>query len=528
MYKAIIVDDERMIRDGIKNVIEWKLLGVHEVCIASSAKEAFEKMKYNKFNIMITDICMPEMDGLSLVEQMNSINPDLKIIVLTGFDNFEYAQKCCKMKVNDFLLKPVDEEELSKVIEKLVKELDDEQVKVEKQRKIVRVEGTSEQVKLEQLMQNIIYNTNSEVSIDKIIKEYELHNEYKYKVTILPPILDDNLSWKSHFKLLNLSVKKACIEVFDCNNKGITFEDRNKNIIIVMFVNDNSKYDEDLEFLIQYLKEEYNIKQKFVLGSIVNDIKKINISYNDGIITINKKRTTNNIPKDKDYEKEMKSFNENVYYLKKYISENIDNIECVIKGYDKFAELIESYNLSIVLIRKYCFDIATTIYFTYISEFDNGNENKINSLATSLQAVDKENTLKITRDFIIQMYGIDSRENKEIIIKAKRYIKDNLDKSISVCNIAENLYVTPTYFSRLFKNSTGEGCNNYIVRKKMEKAKYLLNTTTLRTGKVAEIVGYKDTNYFSLTFKKQTGLTPKEYRERNGDNYERGKININN
>ena len=124
MYKAIIVDDEEMIRKGIKNVIQWASLGIDEVHIASSAKEAFEKMQNIKFNIMITDICMPEMDGLTLVKEVNEINPELKIIVLTGFDNFEYAQKCCKMNVNDFLLKPVDEEELTSVIKKIVKDLD--------------------------------------------------------------------------------------------------------------------------------------------------------------------------------------------------------------------------------------------------------------------------------------------------------------------------------------------------------------------------------------------------------------------
>lgn len=109
----------------------------------------------------------------------------------------------------------------------------------------------------------------------------------------------------------------------------------------MIFVNDSSKYDEDIEFLIQYLKDEYNIKQKLVLGSVVNDVKKINISYNDAIITINKERTTNNIYKNKYYEKEMKNFNENIYYLKKYISENINNMESVIKVYDKFTKLIE-------------------------------------------------------------------------------------------------------------------------------------------------------------------------------------------
>lgn len=521
MYKAIIVDDEEMIRKGIKNVIPWELLGIDEVQIASSAKEAFEKMKNIKFNIMITDICMPEIDGLALVQEVNNINPELKIIVLTGFDNFEYAQKCCKMKVNDFLLKPVDEEELSKVIEKLVKDLDYEKDKVVKQKKMVRVEGTAEQVKLERLMQNIIYDINSEEAIFNIKEEYKLKNYYKFKVVILTHILDDNLSWKNHYKLLNLSVKKACIEVIDCNNKGITFEDRDRNIIILMFVTDDSKCDEDLRFLVRYLKEEYSINQKIVLGSSVNDISKANISYNDGIMLINKSRSNINSVNDLYSEEEIKRYNESLYYVKKSISENINNLDNLISIYDKFSKHVDSYNLSIYLIRKSCFDIAITVYFSYINEFDNMQDDKINSLAVSLHGTNKENTIKITRDFIIQLYGIDDKENKDIIIKAKKYIKDNLDKSISVYSIAEMLYVNPTYFSRLFKNSTGEGCNNYIVRKKIEKAKYLFKTTSMRTGKVAEIVGYKDPNYFSLTFKKQTGFTPKEFREMNGESYER-------
>ena len=161
-------------------------------------------------------------------------------------------------------------------------------------------------------------------------------------------------------------------------------------------------------------------------------------------------------------------------------------------------ELTDSYNLSIALVRKYCFDIVTTIYFAYISEFESKNDDSINSLAVSLQGLKKEDTIKVIRNFIIQIYGLEEGENREIIIEAKRYIKNNLDKAISVCNIAERLYVNPTYFSRLFKNSTGEGCNNYIVRKKFEKAKELLKTTTMKVGKIADVVGYKDTNYFSL------------------------------
>lgn len=522
MYKVIVVDDEEMIRNGIKNVIPWKQLGVSEVVTASSVSDAINIMKSNSFDIMITDICMPERDGLSLVKEVNDINSALKIIVLTGFDNFEYAQKCCKMKVNDFLLKPIDEDELTEVIRSLIKELDKEREKLRNQKKILRVEGTEEQIKLESIMQNIICDKSSYEDINKILSEYKLDSKYKYRVMILSPILDDNLSWKNHFKLLNLSVKKVCIEVFDCNNDGITFEDKNKNIVIIMFIRNNSNYESKIKFLIQYLKEEYDIKQKYVLGSIVNNIRKINISYNDGYIQINK----NDISSSSEYEKEMREFNYSVYNIKKFISENINNLDLVIKEYDKLIELIDLYNLSIRLVRKFCFDIVTTIYFAYISEFESNNDDSINSLAVSLQGLNKEDSINVVRSFIIQMYGLEEGENREIIIEAKRYIKNNLDKAISVCNIAEKLYVTPTYFSRLFKNSTGEGCNNYIIRKKIEKAKELLKTTTMKVGKIADVVGYKDTNYFSLTFKKQTGLTPKEFREINSEGYEKHKINM--
>lgn len=511
MYKVIIVDDEEMIRNGIKNVIAWQKLSINEVVTSSSAKEAFNIMKERNFDIMITDICMPEMDGLSLVEEMNNLNPSLKIIVLTGFDNFKYAQKCCKMKVNDFLLKPVDEEELSKIIGSLVKDLDTEKDKIEKERKIVRFEGTEEEIKLERLMQNLIYNKSNSDDSYEILNDYKLKEDYKYRVAIFAPILDENLSWKNHLKLLNLSVKKACIEVFDCNNKGITFEDKNKNIIIVMFIN-NIKINGEIEFLAKYLKDEYEIKPKYVLGSIVNSIEKINISYNDGIMLINNKRSNIKKYKSIDYENQLRDFNENLYYVKNSIVNNMNSLEELLIAYDKFTELIDSYSLSIDFTRKICFDIATTIYFSNINEFDN-NENKINLLALSLQSLDKENALKITREFIEKMYGFEEIDSKEVIKNAKKFIKNNLDKSLSVCNIAEMLYINPTYFSRLFKNNTGEGCNNYIVKKKMEKAKYLLQTTTMRISKIAELVGYKDTNYFSLTFKKQIGVTPRDFRE---------------
>ena len=98
-------------------------------------------------------------------------------------------------------------------------------------------------------------------------------------------------------------------------------------------------------------------------------------------------------------------------------------------------------------------------------------------------------------------------------MNAKRYIDEHLESELSVVKLAERFYVSPNYFSRLFKRVTGEGCNEYVVKKRIEKSKLLLEMTTIKAGEIAETVGYNDTNYFSLAFKKHTGMSPRKYRE---------------
>lgn len=95
-----------------------------------------------------------------------------------------------------------------------------------------------------------------------------------------------------------------------------------------------------------------------------------------------------------------------------------------------------------------------------------------------------------------------------IISRAKVFISGHLSEEISVAGIAARLYITPNYFSRLFKSITGEGCNDYIVRMRMEKAQNLLANTNMKSGKIAGLVGYRESNYFSLAFKKHTGFSP--------------------
>ena len=144
---------------------------------------------------------------------------------------------------------------------------------------------------------------------------------------------------------------------------------------------------------------------------------------------------------------------------------------------------------------------------------NDGADSNLNEFATVLQGCERKNVAEITRMFVSKLLLPGEEKVHEVVARAKSYIKQHLEEDISVTQLAQQFYVAPSYFSKLFKKNTGEGCNNYIIRKRMEKAQSLLSSTNMKTGKIADLCGYKDVNYFSLAFKKYSGQSPLEYRE---------------
>lgn len=199
--------------------------------------------------------------------------------------------------------------------------------------------------------------------------------------------------------------------------------------------------------------------------------------------------------------------------LKGIMCNNIGNSEYVLKVFRTFSKAVESYNLSKTLARRCCFEIASTLLLTYMGDSGEVEDGKLDALSKNLVSAGREEACELTEMFITNLLGKGEENVHDIVSSAKRYIDEHLAEDLSVSSIANNLYITPNYFSRLFKRVTKEGCNEYIVRKRIEKAKSLLETTSIKTGKIAMMVGYRDTNYFSLAFKKHTGKSPTKYRE---------------
>lgn len=509
--KVLIVDDEKIIRMGIRQVVPWSSLGIAEVFMAASGKAALEILNKESIDIMITDIQMTEMTGIELIGEIRKLREDIRIIVLTGYDEFDYARECLRMRVQEFLLKPVDEAVLIDNIKKQVQDIKEQKHKEDEHLHVQRVTGLSEQLCLESWMRELITegNNNKEEIGNNICRKYNYEKNTKMRMAILLPAISTSES------LSVLTIKNLIIGFLDAQKLGITFEDAKGRITIAFFVGEKSDELENcIDTLTKLIRDECSVRVRIVVGSPVEGFEHAALSYNDSIYLWNEEKDEyKTVITRKDDKGQLDMFREVYAELKNSINANIGNTAKVLRVFESFCIATNSYNITDQYVRRCCFEIASSVYFSYVIDSGENADVKLNALLASLLSANRDENYEITKVFLENLLEVEEDDAHELITQVKRYINEHLTDDISVAGIASHFYLSPNYFSRLFKRITEEGCNEYIVRKRIEKAKYLLSTTNIKIGKIAQDIGYRDTNYFSLAFKKHSGMSPVQYRE---------------
>ncbi|BCS81899.1 response regulator transcription factor [Anaerocellum diazotrophicum] len=535
MYKIVIVDDDMLIRKGIRNVIRWKDIECEICAEASSGDEALKVIEEVKPDIVITDIKMPNMDGIELIERIRKIIPQCKIVILTAYREFEYAQRAIKYGAFDFLLKPTKVEDIINVVQKAINEIKKEKTIVEELEKINNILKEKLPILKENFLFNVIFEMISnedeilqmaslyEIDIGKFLmilaecstkEERERKNSHLYLLGIsnmLNDFLSNNFTIytiylnnsqavyivnsnkefekeeeKKFFDLLS-QLKKAAVECFNidltlavstCGNGIVQLPDKFKECIDAInyrfyFDEDDIIYYKDLSHFFMYMDDR---KLKNLKNEILSSVRYGNYSNINNLL-LELEETLKKSKADKQY-----IFN--FYYLllieinmiKAQLSSAVNKSENpeMFEDIDYFNEIIKCKNLS-----ELSSILRMSIQQT-IEEVQKHNQNKMGSL----------------------------------IKKVIDYIKDNYNSGeISLSDISEKFFVSPSYLSRLFKKETGKNLSDFINEYRIEKAKHLLLTTDLKTYEVADRVGIPDPHYFSRLFKRYTGYSPSEYKE---------------
>ena len=516
MYSILIVDDERMIRNGLRDLIPWQSLGISQVYTAASGREALSIVEEQTIHIVLTDICMPEITGIALIEHIRRQDQDLPILVLTGYDDFEYAQQCCKMHVQDFILKPIDEDTLMLAIQKQIRFLEEQKERKQYQKILSRAQGIHDSLRLERTMRKIAHAELDIPEAQSVFREYPYLKDQAMQVALLILPLSEGENWQDENAFHLLSIKNICLEMVDMLQEGVTFEDVQGKIGVVFFLGEEmaDTYSR-LEQINTRIKDERNASVKMVQGSVVQGFSQLPISYNDAIHLLQEtgQDVDIRIHQNEQIAQRMNDFYQAYGELKTFICANINDEEKLAQSLLLWKKLCDQHNLSLPFIRRTSFEFVSSLYYAYLSATNQETNLHLDSVLSGLQSSDRKSIFMIINQFAERLCRTDKQEINEIVCRAKQYIHNHLHDDLSVSSIAAYLYVNSNYFSRLFKKASGEGCNEYITRKRIEKAKILLETSGLQTGKIAEMIGYRDKNYFSLTFKKLTGFSPTQYRQ---------------
>ncbi|WP_288221695.1 response regulator [uncultured Clostridium sp.] len=506
-YKVLIVDDESILRNGLKHLCNWEDEGFKLIGEAANGKEALEIIKDKEPNIVITDLIMPEIDGIELSKIIRRKYPRIKVLVLSNISEFDYVKESFKYGIYDYLLKTeASPESMLPILKSMVKEIDSNNLNENKY---------NEEKVLENLTLDLILGKEIDKdSLENLFKYFILEN-YCLLISEINKEDDDLKELENIKRIIKGNIKDALV-----NYIIITTFIKNK-IIIVINYNKNAqlKMLKDIEIVTKSIFDNYEISP-FVLTEGNNIKNNIHYSYEESLIIKNK----------------------SIYFDKALIKKS-DIRERSIKikfDYDLFNSFIGKLDFDgcISMIKKYLDIIKEN---TYMEEYDLKKfcQNLIYNALSSLENYDSEliniskkkivlfKKIDIARSFnelvniVIDTFkyiddlsqnSLNSKNNSYIIKIVKDYVDKNYKDEISVATISKDLSINYNYLSYCFKNETSENLSSYISKVRVEKAKIYLEDFKIPIANISEMVGFSEHNYFSKIFKKYTSLTPTEYR----------------
>lgn len=509
--KMLIVDDEAVICEGLRYTIDWSQLGVEVVGEAYDGFEALRLIEEYGAQLVLSDIRMDGMDGLELAKQVRQRHPEVQIVMISGYEEFDYARQAIRVGVSDYLLKPVDIEELTSVVKKIVSAIH-AGGKEETTREIelwlsgmvrhgmafgqeppASLNGVQFRIAATQLAE--FHERFATIGADRYTAVQEAWQLGLQRALECSPF--HVVSVFDHENLLvTLLAAEQCIEPVEWDKWLVQAIDSINLGTGERIYGGVSTVYEDLEETAVRCAEALRLLSFHVLDGR----QVLTPSYGEAVMS----------------ERSLPPFDggEAVKCLVSALfKQNREEVHRLVESMFQFFResgylLPEAWNLYeelFALLRQRLRRSGMTgLDYARRGQPD---PNFYNSYA-GLETVVLEDMEELKR--LIDQNGID--KSYWIVEKAKKYIIDHYRTDLKASEVAAWLKITPSYFSYIFKQSTGKGFTEYMNEMRIDQAKHLLATTQDKVFEIADKVGYREYKYFVSVFKTYTGMTPKEYR----------------
>ncbi len=512
--KLLICDDEKMIREGLAS-LDWAERNIDIVGTARNGAEAFELFMKAQPDIIISDIEMPKRNGLWLSEQIHKNAPETRMIFLTGYDNFEYAQSAVNNGVCRYLLKPIDEFELYTIVDELTKEIHLKKHMLEKE-----IELRKLLTKSRYFLMNYLFNRAQSGILD-----YELFE------------IPDTLSVMSVFVIrfdkdmadnsINFMVFEAIVNNFPQNVNVIPFFCNSELVFVCCFNEETAISEKKLfsccEEIGEFIDSEFTLSYNIGIGNFIIQINELETSYISAVQALNYSNGLGdrNIIYINDIEPKSQLSVYQTKLIDTYIKslKNSDDKQ-IQKDIKELFDSMERSDTSLYNQQRRCLSlilaISDALYDLDCNPAILFNNTDAWSLIKKTQSTSELKTFieNITDVVISHIEDIQKQKAADIVSQAKSLVEQNYAGDASLETIAAQVFISPCYLSVIFKKETKTTFKNYLIQTRIDKAKELLEDTDLKIYEVAEKVGYNDTRYFSELFQRICGKTPSQYRAR--------------
>ena len=539
MYKVLIVDDEKYVISLIEKLIDWEKLGMKVVGSAGDGMKGVELVEELKPDILIADVKMPGFDGISLVKRVREIDRDIKFIIISGHKKFEYAKSVMKYNVEDYILKPIDKEELEGILQKISKELDEKSEQRKNEGKINKWMDSNRLLMNDQFMEEL-YNKSlfsKKQSIEEINQRYftELGN-YVYRCAIIQ-LNGLNGTMEASFVEDFLSTLKKYIDQKNGENERPVMSRIGYHQILLLLESAQEKMSSVNTVLEHILGEALRMGSKYSGLKVAFSVgKPVRLDTNVMGLeeTLDSARTALNKRFTDGYGRILLAENNRAAENSDIDADMLKNLGKAVRSTSE-SEITQQINAIYDAIRSEGYK-NSNIYMTaackvneelyqYLRLFSSaeGMQQKLEEQlgkrmieATGITELKKLLAQHICEN-MEQLIG-DSKSNLSPAIRtAKIFIANNYKQDIGLGDVARVVNLSSVYFSGLFKKEMGENFVDYLNRVRIDAAKVLLKDVRNNIGEIAEQCGFSDTRYFAKIFKRSVGITPSDYRKRQID-----------